>query len=79
MMTQVLDGFIEASELANQLRVSSRTIARWKERGLIFPSVRLGSRQYYNVDELRSKLRQMAHQPPVGRRKTNKGFDYMEH
>lgn len=52
----ILAGYVGPDELCRQLGKTSRTLARWHERGIGPPRVRVGRLILYKVEDLRAWL-----------------------
>ena len=53
---RVLDGYLTQAELAAELDVSDRTVARWNAEGTGPPRVLVGRKPYYGVSSARQWL-----------------------
>src|SRR5262245_23757272 len=54
---EVLDGWLEAPELAVQIDRHERTLARWRKRGIGPAYAMLGVAPVYHIDDVRTWLR----------------------
>ena len=52
----VIDGYLTVEQLAQQLNISTRTLARWHARRVGPPITKVGSTTYYREDSVREWL-----------------------
>lgn len=52
-MTGLLDEYLTREELASELRISPRTIARWENQPNGLPATELGGRMLYRRESVR--------------------------
>ena len=50
----VLDGYVDKFDLAQEFKVTPRTVDRWCERG--FPFVQIGAKRFFNIARTRQHL-----------------------
>lgn len=56
-MTERLEGYLTASDLAGLLRVSKSGVYSWVQRGILPPGVKFGHSRRWNMAELRTFLK----------------------
>jgi DNA-binding transcriptional MerR regulator len=54
METNILDGFVSQQEAASQLQTTPRNLRRWENQPDGLPSVTLGRRKFYSIEDLRN-------------------------
>lgn len=62
-MTDLLDGYLDRSTLAEQLRTSTRTIARYENQPDGLPSLRIGGRKFYRIEAVVAWLTKRERRP----------------
>ena len=65
----VLEGFLSRGQLAEQLGLSERTIARWEALRDAPPRTQIGRRVFYNIQSVRLWLQAREQQPSAVRKR----------
>jgi hypothetical protein len=67
----ILAGYVEQDEFARNHRISSRTVARYRNRPDGLPSVNFGGKVFIPIDEAAAWLKNQVRRPNQRRRRTD--------
>ena len=54
--TQILDNYLTDEQLAQQFRVSTRTVKRWRREKKAPPSIMIGNKRHTHVNDVEAEL-----------------------